>query len=203
MKIAAIAKVIKDRGSCHIVRIHGAEDTETSMFIGTGSELYSLEGFPKPWTETEIMTMLGMQKKQWEDVIYKEYLCDTAEDVCGMNLEDALQNEIECRKSSINLCIGGALLMGLTDPDEKTIDFIAASRLVPVMDEIKKSDYINYCLRHTASGSRYYVIRDGMIVRAALLPVNLSGNLLETLQKMVNMARETARLCKTEDKEAE
>ena len=42
MKIAAIAKVIKDRGSCHIVRIHGAEDTETSMFIGTGSELYSL-----------------------------------------------------------------------------------------------------------------------------------------------------------------
>lgn len=42
-----------------------------------------------------------------------------------------------------------------------------------------------------------------MIVRAALLPINLSGNLLETLQKMVNMARETARLCKTEDKKAE
>ena len=138
MKIAAIAKVIKDRGSCHIVRIHGAEDTETSMFIGTGSELYSLEGFPKPWTEAEIMTMLGMQKKQWEDVIYKEYLCDTAEDVCGMNLEDALQNEIECRKSSINLCIGGALLMGLMTPDEKTIDFIPVSKLAPVMDEIKK-----------------------------------------------------------------
>lgn len=203
MKIAAIAKVIKDRGSCHIVRIHGAEDTETSMFIGTGSELYSLEGFPKPWTEAEIMTMLGMQKKQWEDVIYKEYLCDTAEDVCGMNLEDAVQNEVECKTSYINLNIGGALLMGLTDPDEKAIDFIAASRLVPVMDEIKKSDYINYCLRHTTSGSRYYVIRDGMIVRAALLPINLSGNLLETLQKMVNMARETARLCKTEDKKAE
>lgn len=119
MKIAAIAKVIKDRGSCHIVRIHGAEDTETSMFIGTGSELYSLEGFPKPWTEAEIMTMLGMQKKQWEDVIYKEYLCDTAEDVCGMNLEDALQNEIECRKSSINLCIGGAILMGLMTRTKK------------------------------------------------------------------------------------
>lgn len=31
MKIAAIAKVIKDRGSCHIVRIHGAEDTETTL----------------------------------------------------------------------------------------------------------------------------------------------------------------------------
>ena len=80
MKIAAIAKVIKDRASCHIVRIHGAEDTETSMFIGTSCELYSLEGFPKPWTEAEIMTMLGIQKKQWDDVIYREYLCDTEAD---------------------------------------------------------------------------------------------------------------------------
>lgn len=127
MKIAAIAKVIKDRGSCRLYRVHGSDDLETKFYIGTNSEIYSLEGLPKPWSEA----------------------------------------------------------------------------LVPVMDEIKKSDYINYCLRHTASGSRYYVIRDGMIVRAALLPVNLSGNLLETLQKMVNMARETARLCKTEDKEAE
>lgn len=147
--------------------------------------------------------MLGIEKKKWEDVIYTAYDCNTITDVCGLNLEDAVQNEVECKTSYINLNIGGALLMGLTDPDEKAIDFIAASRLVPVMDEIKKSDYINYCLRHTTSGSRYYVIRDGMIVRAALLPINLSGNLLETLQKMVNMARETARLCKTEDKKAE
>ena len=93
--------------------------------------------------------------------------------------------------------------MGLMTPDEKTIDFIPVSKLAPVMDEIKKSDYINYCLRRAKNGSRYYVVRDGMMVRAALLPINLSGNLLETLQKMVNMARETARLCKTEDKKAE
>ena len=203
MKIAAIAKVIKDRGSCHIVRIHGAEDTETSMFIGTGSELYSLEGFPKPWTEAEIMTMLGMQKKQWEDVIYKESLCDTAEYVCGMNLEDALQNEIECRKSSINLCIGGALLMGLMTPDEKTIDFIPVSKLAPVMDEIKKSDYINYCLRRAKNGSRYYVVRDGMMVRAAILPITLSEGLVKGMQNIVNMTQNTVQSCKTEDKEAE
>ena len=145
--------------------------------------------------------MLGIEKKKWEDVIYTAYDCNTITDVCGLNLEDAVQNEVECKTSYINLNIGGALLMGLTDPNEKTIDFIAASKLVPVMDEIKKSDYTNYCLRRAANGSRYYVIRDGMIVRAALLPINLSGNLLETLQKMVNMARATAQLCKTEDKE--
>lgn len=138
MKIAAIAKVIKDRGSCRLYRVHGPDDVETKFYIGTNSEIYSLEGFPKPWSEAEVMTMLGIEKKKWEDVIYTAYDCNTITDVCGLNLEDAVQNEVECKTSYINLNIGGALLMGLTDPDEKAIDFIAASRLVPVMDEIRK-----------------------------------------------------------------
>ena len=120
-----------------------------------------------------------------------------------MNLEDALQNEIECRKSSINLCIGGALLMGLMTPDEKTIDFIPVSKLAPVMDEIKKSDYINYCLRRAKNGSRYYVVRDGMMMRAAILPITLSEGLVKGMQNIVNMTRNTVQSCKTEDKEAE
>ena len=44
-------------------------------------------------------------------------------------------------------------------PDEKNIDFVAVSKLAPIMDEIKKSDYINYCLRYAENGSRYYVVR--------------------------------------------
>jgi hypothetical protein len=203
MKIAAIAKVIKDRGSCRLYRVHGPDDVETKFYIGTNSEIYSLEGFPKPWSEAEVMTMLGIEKKKWEDVIYTAYDCNTITDVCGLNLEDAVQNEVECKTSYINLNIGGALLMGLTDPDEKAIDFIAASRLVPVMDEIKKSDYINYCLRHTTSGSRYCVIRDGMIVRAAILPITLSEGLVKGMQNIVNMTQNTVQSCKTEDKEAE
>ena len=50
MKIAAIAKVIKDRGSCRLYRVHGSDDLETKFYIGTNSEIYSLEGFPKPKT---------------------------------------------------------------------------------------------------------------------------------------------------------
>lgn len=67
MKIAAIAKVIKDRGSCRLYRVHGPDDVETKFYIGTNSEIYSLEGFPKPWSEAETMTMLGIEKKKWED----------------------------------------------------------------------------------------------------------------------------------------
>lgn len=54
MKIAAIAKVIKDRGSCRLYRVHGSDDLETKFYIGTNSEIYSLEGFPKPWSEAEV-----------------------------------------------------------------------------------------------------------------------------------------------------
>lgn len=43
MKIAAIAKVIKDRGSCRLYRVHGSDDLETKFYIGTNSEIYSLE----------------------------------------------------------------------------------------------------------------------------------------------------------------
>lgn len=121
MKIAAIAKVIKDRGSCRLYRVHGSDDLETKFYIGTNSEIYSLEGFPKPWSEAEVMTMLGIEKKKWEDVIYTAYDCNNITDVCGLNLEDAVQNEVECKTSYINLNIGGALLVGLTDPDEKPL----------------------------------------------------------------------------------
>ena len=55
MKIAAIAKVIKDRGSCRLYRVHGSDDLETKFYIGTNSEIYSLEGFPKPWSEAEVI----------------------------------------------------------------------------------------------------------------------------------------------------
>lgn len=102
MKIAAIAKVIKDRGSCRLYRVHGSDDLETKFYIGTNSEIYSLEGFPKPWSEAEVMTMLGIEKKKWEDVIYTAYDCNAITDVCGLNLEDAVQNEVECKTSYIN-----------------------------------------------------------------------------------------------------
>ena len=66
MKIAAIAKVIKDRGSCRLYRVHGSDDLETKFCIGTNSEIYSLEGFPKPWSEAEvkltIQDMIDIQK---------------------------------------------------------------------------------------------------------------------------------------------
>lgn len=66
MKIAAIAKVIKDRGSCRLYRVHGPDDVETKFYIGTNSEIYSLEGFPKPWSEAEVTLTTQGWVTDWE-----------------------------------------------------------------------------------------------------------------------------------------
>lgn len=199
MKVAAISKEIKNGGYCHLYRVHGPEDTETSMFIGTSSEIYSLEGFPKPWTEAELVTMLGIDQKKWDNVIYKEHLCESTADLGGMSMEDTDQSEVECRKSYINLYFGGTVMMGLIDEDKKEVGFVALRAIAPLMDEIKKSDYINYCQRRTANGTRYYVVKDGMMVRGAFLPVQLSGGTLESLKMLVRMAEKTALMDKAEE----
>ena len=65
------------------------------------------------------MTMLGIEKKKWEDVIYTAYDCNNITDVCGLNLEDAVQNEVECKTSYINLNIGGGTSYGADRPGRK------------------------------------------------------------------------------------
>lgn len=194
MKLAAIAKLIKSESVCHLYRVHGDEDTETSVYIGTNSTVFSLEGFPKPWTEPELMTLLGMEKKQWDGVHYKEYLENNETNLCGVNMEDVVQDEVRCKTHSIGLNLYGSLLMGLVDEDSKQIGFISISKLAPIADEIRKSEYIAYFQRRMPNGKRYYVVKDGMMVRGAFMPVELSNSILQTLDTMVKMAQKTALL---------
>lgn len=42
--------------------------------------------------------------------------------------------------------------------------------LLPLMDEIKKSDYVSYTVRRSKNGSLFMVVHDGMDVLGAILP---------------------------------
>ena len=44
---------------------------------------------------------------------------------------------------------------------------------MPLMDEIKKSDYVSYTVRRSKNGSLFMVVRDGMDVLGAILPVKI------------------------------
>ena len=52
--------------------------------------------------------------------------------------------------------------------------FLDGSLLAPVLDEIRKSDYISYVLRRMRSGAAYVVVKNGFSeILAALMPVDV------------------------------
>ena len=72
-------------------------------------------------------------------------------------------------KRQIRYC--GCELVPMIEPVSGTVGFVDEKQIMPVADEIRKSGYFKYCARKMASGGRYYVIKDGMVVRGAVLPV--------------------------------
>lgn len=81
--------------------------------------------------------------------------------------------------------------------------FMEAVRIIkeilPVADEIRKSGYFKYCLRKMASGGRYYVIKDGMVVRGAVLPVKLESLAKFGLRELADMVAKTTDAADVED----
>lgn len=201
MKLAAIAKIVKETKTCKLYRVHSPEDTETDLFISTGFEIYSLTGFPKPQSDAELATLLGITQKQWNDVYYSEEHCNTAEFLDGMNLEDACWGEVQCQTHSIGLQVNGDLLLPLVEPRMREVGYIEVGMLAPIADEIRKSSYIEYCLRKAASGKKYYVIKDGMIVRAAIMPVTLMKQTKASLETLTAMTLDTTIIENREDEE--
>lgn len=66
-----------------------------------------------------------------------------------------------------------------------------ARQLLPLADEAKKSGYFKYFVRKMSSGARYYVVKDGMIARAVVLPCKLDGITKQNLQSLTTMVLRT------------
>ena len=70
---------------------------------------------------------------------------------------------------------------------------------MPVADEMRKSSYFKYCVRKMASGGRYYVIKDGMMVRGAVIPVKLEPLAKSGLYAIADMVKKTRDVADVED----
>lgn len=87
----------------------------------------------------------------------------------------------------------------MIEPVSGTVGFVDAKQIMPVADEIRKSGYFKYCARKMASGSRYYVIKDGMVVRGAVLPVKLEPLAKYGLRELADMVKKTKDVADVED----
>lgn len=64
---------------------------------------------------------------------------------------------------------------------------------------MRKSGYFKYCVRKMASGGRYYVIKDGMMVRGAVIPVKLESSGEIWVVAIADMVKKTKDAADVED----
>lgn len=79
----------------------------------------------------------------------------------------------------------------LATEDKKMAGLICWSQLAPVEDEIKNNGFIRFYQRKLGNGRTYFVVKNGMRVRAAVTSYSLNEYAEATLQELVAMLAET------------
>lgn len=199
MKLEAIAKLIKADEYCKLYKVFYADGMTYDLYIGTKTAIFPLTGFPKAQNESELAMLLGISKKEWADIQFGADCPDDIKNIEGMNLEDTAAGEMDCMTSRISVRQRGHDLVPMIEPVSGTVGFVDAKQIMPVADEIRKSGYFKYCVRKMASGGRYYVIKDGMVVRGVALPAKLENYAKSDLRHLADMVAKTKDAVDVED----
>lgn len=185
MKLSGLAKMVKLEEVCNVYYDGEMGD---DLYIGTMTAIYCATGFPRPLSRSQIGAMLGISEKTMNDnVIYNDndWLCKN--DTEGFDLSDNTGDEVCVRELGIDIKCFGETFVPLVTEDESSIGFIRWTQLAPVEDEIKNSGYIRYFKRKKADGSDYYVVKNGMRLRAVIMPFKLDEKTEAKLQSLVAM----------------
>lgn len=169
MKVDKIGKLCRWAGYCQLISI-GHSDTKEEQYISTGYSVYPLPpDFPKIISEAELAAVFGWDsKKQREITMSTEYYC-AKDDLLNINLYDAEEGELECTELTMGVIYGGRNCIGLTDT-MGGCGFIDTRLTEPLKDEMKDNPHIHYTKRRAGEDHYYYVMKDGMDLRAIILP---------------------------------
>ena len=179
MKLSGVTKMVKRQLVCNV--FHNVESDD--FYIGTVSAIYCATGFPLPLNRSED-TMI-------EKVAYNDFDCAYKSDLEGFNLDDNVKNEVEVKKMAVGIYYMGETLIPLATEDKKIAGLICWSQLAPIEDEIKNNGFIRFYQRKLDNGSAYFVVKNGMRVRAAVMSYSLNDYAEATLQELVAMLAET------------
>lgn len=190
MKLSEIARLVKADKYCKLYQVLRANNTY-ELYIGTKAAIFPLEGFPKPQNEKELAAMLGITDDAWMDIAFDVVYTEGALDIGGLNLMDTADGEIDCITSRISIGCGKDCFIPVVEPKSQTVAFVDSRQIMPVKDEKLKSNFFKYCARRTASGSRYFVLKDGMIVRGAVLPAKIDSFAKQMIYNLADMLKKT------------
>lgn len=146
------------------------------FYIGTASAIYCATGFPLPLNRSQMGALLGISEDTMiEKVVYNDFDCAYKSDLEGFNLDDTVKGEVEVKKMAVGIYYMGEILIPLA----------------PVEDEIKNNGFIRFYQRKLGNGRTYFVVKNGMRVRAAVTSYSLNEYAEATLQELVAMLAET------------
>ena len=164
MKLSALAAQIKNCGHCEVINNGGR------IFVGTGSAFYCMDGYPRTQDAGELGAMLGIPQKKMKNIFYhEEYTMDGK--LYGVRWDD-------------EPVINGEELIALRNPDG-SVGFIRSELLKPVEGELNK-EFAQICVRPANQEQRFvYAVKDGMILRALIAPMNIKGDVADDLDEII------------------
>lgn len=187
MKLSGLTKMVKRQLVCNVFY----NDESDDFYIGTASAIYCATGFPRPLNRSQMGALLGIGEETMIDkVVYNDYDGSYKNDLSGFNLDDTVKGEVEVKKMAVGIYYMGEILIPVTTEDKHMAGLICWSQLAPVEDEIKNNGFIRYYQRKRADGRTYYVVKNGMRVRAAVTSYSLNEYAEATLQELVAMLAE-------------
>ena len=188
MKLSGVTKMVKRQLVCNVFHNIKSDD----FYIGTASAIYCATGVPLPLNRRQMGALLGISEDTMiEKVVYNDFDCAYKSDLEGFNLDDTVKGEVEVKKMAVGIYYMGEILIPVTTEDKHMVGLICWSQLAPVEDEIKNNGFIRYYQRKRADGRTYYVVKNGMRVRAAVTSYSLNEYAEATLQELVAMLAET------------
>lgn len=207
MKLAKYAQIAKREGCCSLLNVAG-----DGVWLATRSAVYRASDLPLIDSSEEMRAVLDLTEKDWKKIYYKTNECESLDNVLGMYLRYYDEQEAYAKKLQMQAVYKGRLATGLLCSDGELV-FYDESMLGPVAKEIDDSEYVETAVRKYATGQRYIVVKNGLEVIAAVMPLNIVSQ--EYLEKLAEFevyctqqfAREKARIdfivAKAAEQEAE
>jgi len=166
MKLSRYTKLVKQSGLCTVLHVKG-----DGIWLATRAAFYKAAGMPDI-TGSEITAVLDINSKEAQKIYIEEECCAGVHDIFGMDLTASTAQDIETYSIPVSAVKNGVYATALVCKDGELV-FYDDKWLLPVMDVFKESDYVNMVVRVTEKGTRYIVVKDGLEVIAAIMPLKV------------------------------
>lgn len=133
---------------------------------------------------SQIAAVLDIDPKKLKKLVVREEHCEDRANINGIDLSECPHGELKVTKMAAAAVVGENIFTVFLCHDNGEMLFFDESLLAPIKDRIKENDYIGYTARIHPKGYKYIIVKDGIEVLAAILPV------IVLTEKYMNVLRE-------------